>query len=281
MDLREEWNDLLHRRAALRSSLSAYGEVITRWAEATPDVAPLALDAASCKATWERQRPLIADAAPALTVDDVEPWLEIGVDFLATVGESPEALQKFAERWDEGRIAPSDLYPRKGRIGAESIADDVGLRSAAVELLALVTLRPLLDAYFAAARAHLTDGSWTLGICPYCGAPPGFSDIVEDGGRRLSCHLCAGTWRSSRMRCPFCGTEESRDLVRLELGEREAGYFVAGCRACSAYIKELDRRMRWNGGPALIEDWGSPHFDVAAQRERFWRPGGSLVQLAR
>src|SRR5438105_9028397 len=121
MDLRDEWSDLLRRRAALRPSLSAYGDVITRWAQATPRVTPIALDAASCKATWERQRPLIADAAPALAVDDVEPWLEIGVDFLARLGESPEALQRFAERWDEGAITPSDLYPRKGRLGAESI----------------------------------------------------------------------------------------------------------------------------------------------------------------
>lgn len=281
MDLREEWNDLLHRRASLRPSLAAYGEVITRWTQTTPRVTPIALDAPACRATWERQRPLIAETPPDLAVDDVEPWLEIGVDFLTRTGESPDALQRFAERWDEGSIAPDDLYPRKGRIGAASLSDDAGLRPVAVEMLALVTLRPLLDAYFAPVRAHLTDGAWALGICPFCGGPPGFADVVEDGGRRLSCHLCGGAWRFSRVRCPFCGTEESKDLVRLELGEHEAGYFVAACKACSAYVKELDRRMRWNGGLALIEDWGSPHFDVAAQRERYWRPGGSLVQLVR
>src|SRR5438876_12096004 len=123
MDLREEWNGLLHRRASLRPSLAAYGDVITRWAETSPRVTPIALDAAACRAAWERQRPLIAEAPPDLTVDDVEPWLEIGVDFLATLGESPETLQRFAERWDGGAIAPDDLYPRKGRIGAASISD--------------------------------------------------------------------------------------------------------------------------------------------------------------
>src|SRR3989442_15075750 len=38
-------------------------------------------------------------------------------------------------------------------------------------------------------RDHLADGVWQLGVCPFCGAPPGFSDVVEDGRRRLACHV--------------------------------------------------------------------------------------------
>jgi hypothetical protein len=48
-----------------------------------------------------------------------------------------------------------------------------------------------------------------------------------------------------------------------------------------SYLKELDRRIRWNAGSALVEDWGSPHFDMVAVNEGYWRPIASLIQLAR
>jgi FdhE protein len=254
--------------------------VIDAWASVTVAITPLALAERDCHRAWERQVPLIVEAPPALASDDVDELVELGLRTLATVGEPQGALERFADRWDDGALGAPDLFPAKGRIGSPAIASDIGLRPAAVEWLAQLTLRPALERYFTSVRAHLADGVWTLGICPFCGAPPGFADVVEDGVRKLVCHLCGAVWRFSRTRCPFCGSVASNDLVRLELGEKEAGYFVAACKACSAYIKELDRRMRWNGGPALVEDWGSPHFDLVAQREGYWRPGGGVVQLA-
>ena len=113
------------------------------------------------------------------------------------------------------------------------------------------------------------------------GSPPGFADVVEDGRRRLACHLCGGAWEFGKLQCPFCGVEGARPMVRLTPDEaREEGYAIAACRECRGYIKELDRRTRWNGGPPLVEDWGSPHFDLIARRQEYWRPEASLVLLA-
>jgi FdhE protein len=130
------------------------------------------------------------------------------------------------------------------------------------------------------SRAYLEDGAWELGACPFCGGPPGFADILEDGRRQLACHLCGGRWIFPRLRCPFCGTDRTADLGRLDLDGAEEGYFLSTCTACRAYLKELDRRVRWNGGCALVEDWGSPHFDLAARRAGFWRPLPPLLCLA-
>ena len=57
------------------------------------------------------------------------------------------------------------------------------------------------------------------------------------------------------------------------------GFVVAGLFA-SKYLKELDRRVRWNGGPPAVEDWGSPHLDLVATRAGYWRPVPTLIQLA-
>lgn len=189
-------------------------------------------------------------------------------------------LARLAEAWDRGALGPTALLPAPGRLGSGAVEAQTGLASDVVAFLALGTLRPALERHLGAARAHLGRDLWALGVCPCCGAPPGFADIQEDGQRRLACHLCGTGWGFARTRCPFCGGDRAADLVRLEPeGLREQGYVVLACRACRGYVKELDRRVRWNGGPALVEDWGSPHFDLVALRAGYWRPGLTLVGL--
>jgi hypothetical protein len=60
----------------------------------------------------------------------------------------------------------------------------------------------------------------------------------------------------------------------------EEGYAIAACRQCQAYVKDIDRRVRWNGGPPLVEDWGSPHLDLIARRHGYWRPDAPVVLRA-
>jgi formate dehydrogenase maturation protein FdhE len=80
--------------------------------------------------------------------------------------------------------------------------------------------------------------------------------------------------------CPLCGNRTAADLVRLLAEGTDEGYIIGACRACRGYVKELDRRARWNAGSALVEDWGSPHLDLIAHRQEYWRPIPTLIQLA-
>jgi FdhE protein len=281
VDLRDAWRGLLERRPALRPALSPYGELIDRWASLDSAAPPLETDARRCHELWARQVPLLAEEIVTVPVDEVESALEAAMRALGAIdGRVAASLELFATRWDRGEIVVRDLFPGRGHLGSGRLTADTGLSASAAEFLAQATLRPSLESTFARVREHLTDGTWTLGICPFCGGPPGFADVVEDGRRRLTCHVCGGEWAFSRTRCPFCGDDVAGNLARLELGETEEGYVLAACNACSAYIKELDRRTRWNGGPALVEDWGSPHFDVAARRRGYWRPAPPLLELA-
>jgi formate dehydrogenase maturation protein FdhE len=174
-------------------------------------------------------------------------------------------------------ITPAALFPQRGRIG--SLGADLALPAEAVAFLAVLGLRPFLEAYFSSVRPHLGEGVWSLGVCPFCGAPPGFAEVVEDGRRRLACHICGGSWTARRLWCPFCANEESRQLVRLAPEAADQGYFISACARCRAYLKELDRRVRWNGGPALVEDWGSPHLDLVARKGGYWRPLPTLLEV--
>jgi hypothetical protein len=280
-DLREAWADLLRRRSGLRDSLAAYGDVLNAWAGWTPPRAlSLAGSPQTWRASWEAGTPLVAEAARALRAEDLEELVGVAMETLARVvpGLAP-SLQAFATAWDRGVVGPATLLPARGRIGAGP-GETSGLGGDALAFVSGASLRPALEAFFAPARGHFTENAWSLGICPFCGGPPGFIDVVEDGRRRLACHLCGGAWSFPKLRCPFCGVDGAEHLVRLMPEDvREEGYVIAACRQCRAYIKEVDRRNRWNAGPPLIEDWGSPHFDLIAHRQGYWRPIPSLVQL--
>jgi len=262
--------------------LSAYLPVLDAWARWPAErVTPLTWTAAECDERWRRGVPLVSEALPAIIPQDIEDLLGSSLGFLAAVGEAEEALGRLAAAWDRGEIGPAALLPAPGRIGLASLPADLGVRAESVSFLACGALRTALDRYFSGCRIHLTERTWDLGVCPFCGAPPGFGDLTDTGRRRLACHMCGGAWVFPRLRCPFCGAQAAKDLVRLEAEEKEEGYFISACRQCKAYVKELDRRIRWNAGPALVEDWGSPHFDMVALRAGYWRPIASLIQLAR
>jgi FdhE protein len=283
-DLREAWVDLLHRRPTFAPSLTVYGEIIESWARwSPPRPLGLTLRREACRDSWERGIPLTADAAGALQIGDVEELVGGAMEALVRAQPSlAPGFQRFAEAWDAGWLGPQTLLPDVGRVGSDALEKATGLSRDVVAVVATVGLRPALEALFAPVREHLTEGGWDLGICPFCGGPPGFTDVIEDGRRRMACHLCGGAWVFTKLRCPFCGIEGSQHVVRiLPVDAQEEGYVISACRSCRAYVKEVDRRARWNAGPALVEDWGTPHFDVIALGQGYWRPVPALVQWAR
>ena len=280
--LLEEWSDLLTRRPTFRGPLDPYLALLESWTRYSPEeLLPLRWTAHECEERWQREIPLLSEAPPSIPPEQIEDLLGASLELLAALGDYQEATRRFAAAWDAGEIAPATLFPGKGRIGGAEAEQSLGVTQEVLSFLACCALRPALDAYFAECRPHLKDGSWALGVCPFCGAPPGFADVIESGQRRLACHVCGSHWVFARLRCPFCGHQTAKDLVRLDAEQKEEGYFLSACKQCDAYIKELDRRVRWNAGSALIEDWGSPHFDLVAVRAGYWRPIPSLIQLAR
>lgn len=278
--LLDEWEQLLGRRPTFREPLKAYREVLAAWSRwPATSVTPLAWTAADCRDRWARGVPILAEASWSIEPEALEDLLVPAMELLFATGTEDEAIHRFARAWDRGEVTPAMLLPGKGTLGAVTAREHSGLSADALGFLAYGGFRPALDAYFARCRAALTEGLWDLGVCPFCGAPPGFADILENGGRRLACHVCGGGWIFARLRCPYCGGGDSKDFVKFQPEDKEEGYVISACRKCQGYLKELDRRVRWNIGSALIEDWGSPHLDLVAHRSGYWRGVPTLIEL--
>ncbi len=279
MTLLTEWEELLQRRPTFRETLEPLSRVFRAWAEWTSDrPQPLRWSAEACRARWSCSEPLLGVAPPSISSDRLESLLGPALEVLA---EFEEDVREFAEAWDGGTIGPTGLFPERGRIGSVEVQERSHLSQEALAFLAVVALRPVLVPYFAECGEHVEGSGWDLGVCPCCGAPPGFADLLEDGRRQLVCHLCGTSWTFARLVCPLCGTRTASEFVRLVAEDAEEGYAIAACRSCRGYVKELDRRVRWNVGSGLVEDWGTPHLDLIAHRQEFWRPIPTVIQLAR
>ena len=280
--LRAEWEAALGgRRAAMRDALGFWTPILDGWAAWSGGaLPPLGWSAEECRERWERGVALLAEAPPSIPREALEDLLGPAMERLALAApRAVDGLRRFAAGWDAGQIGPEDLFPGDGKQGVGLLQDRLDIEPAIAGFLAHAGLRPVLEEYFEGARP-LPDGIWSPGACPWCGGLPGYGDYGEDGRRRLSCHLCGGSWFAPRLGCPFCENQQSRDLVRLAGEEMmEEGYFIEACRACHGYLKGVDRRQRWDAGSPLVEDWGSPHLDVYARREGYWRGTPSLPQL--
>jgi hypothetical protein len=280
VDLRDDWADLLERRRALAASLVPYGPIVEAWAQWEPPTMAPAWSHGPCEERWRGGVPLLAESRLDLAPADVEDVLAVAMEAVtAARPEEADGMRRLADEWDAGRLGVSAFLPTRAAVG-EEVAHRLGIRPAIVGFLAYAGLRPALTWALVGARGLLGDGVWTLGVCPFCGAPPGFADIIEDGRRQLTCHLCGGTWIFSRVRCPLCGADAPREQTRLEPGGADEAYFISGCTRCKGYVKEIDRRQRWNARAALVEDWGSPHLDLVARRAGYWRPLPTLVEVA-
>jgi len=279
--LMADWQDLLARRAALAEPLRFWTAILEGWAGWKPPagLTPLASGADERRRCWERGLPLLTLAAPTIPIASVEDLLGPVMERLAADGpEAVEAFRRLARAWDEGQLDVAALLPAPDHDPAALLQERFGLGPHLGSFLPLAALRPALEIHFEGAR-ELPDGVWTRGACPWCGGAAAYGDLMEDGRRRLSCHLCGGAWIAARLRCPFCDTWNSRDLVRLVGEGLDEGYFIEACRGCRGYLKGVDRRQRWNAGPPLVEDWGSPHLDVYAAREGYWRATSTLAHL--
>jgi FdhE protein len=278
--LSAEWEQMLTRRRAMGEALALWTSILTAWRGSQDGgITPLMWAAGECQERWERGVPLLAEAAPTIRPESLEELLGPVMERLAAASpDAVEPLQRFAAAWDEGRIGPAALFPISGKDGAAVLQDEIGIPVHLAGFLAHAGLRPALETFFSLVRG-LPDGVWERGFCPWCGGLPSYGDLLEDGRRRLCCHLCGGAWTAPRLRCPFCQAWQSGDMVRLVAEGAETGYFVEACLVCRGYLKGVDRRERWNAVSALVEDWASPHLDYYAAREGYWRGTPSLAQL--
>ena len=114
--------------------------------------------------------------------------------------------------------------------------------------------------------------AWLRGYCPACGSPPLLGELRGVELRLfLRCAACGLAWRSRRIGCPFCATDDHHLLRSLQV-EGENRFRVQVCDGCHGYLKIGNA---FDPPPAELlplDDLASIDLDIVAVDHGYARP---------
>lgn len=226
--------------------------------------------------SWEPRRqagfPLLTGETMQIDVEPVGKFVAALVERLIELGQEGKAeLKLMAQAQNAGKLPIDKLLVaclEKDRTPLEEVATELEVPSALLEYVCSSTLAFGLQEWLKMRpRPIYTD--WQEGYCPICGGVPAMGELVgEEGQKQLHCSLCATEWKATRLKCSYCGNEET-DSLEYFTAEGETGYRVDLCRKCSCYLKVVDSRELGEGLPIDVEDLHTMHLDLLAQKEGF------------
>lgn len=179
---------------------------------------------------------------------------------------------------DIAALAPAALH--NDRPALERSAAELGVDATALGELVQLALQPIL--WEAATQAQsLTDlDTWERGYCLVCGAWPALAELIGTERRRvLRCVRCGSRWSWLVLLCPYCGTDDHRDLGTLALGaeagheEETKGHRIDVCDRCHGYVKAVQTFTSNSAVRLVAEDVATLYLDEAAKDAGYRRSG--------
>lgn len=121
---------------------------------------------------------------------------------------------------------------------------------------------------------------WEGGYCPICAVKPHYGLLqAQNGSRVLECWLCGIRWNYLRIKCPFCGNVNQKQLGYFR-EEKESLGRVDFCEHCHSYYKIFDLRHYERDDAILpIHNLATLPWDLLARKEGFL-PGSGLEWLS-
>jgi FdhE protein len=270
----EELNRLAEERPALAGSARFLRDALPGlYAEpiepATPPITP-----EQARAKLESGLPLLrGEMLPLDVAAFSRRWLHVCASLKRHQdAAAPAATAAALRRGDlDPRQLTADLlngHPEALHARADEVALDAGLTATVLRL----TLFPLLCQVSSALANLLTGQRWERGYCPICGSWPLLGEFRGlEQTRLLRCGLCASEWEFPRLRCPFCGTADHRQLGYFHAESEEGKYRASTCEVCRGYIKMISSLTAFTPPKLLVEDLATTHLDLVAADRGYWQ----------
>jgi FdhE protein len=157
------------------------------------------------------------------------------------------------------------------------VSKKLGLKDGVLSFLAQSSIKPIFEAYASELKNYVDQEHWWRGYCPICGSEPAMAELKNEGGvegaRFLVCSICSYEWRFNRLKCPFCENDDHEKLRYFYAEKEGRAYRVDVCEKCKRYIKTIDTRELGEEVIPPIEDIGTLHLDIIAQKEGYTKEG--------
>ncbi len=192
-------------------------------------------------------------------------------------------VKKINEKLDAGELNLEELFEKvvaEDEEYLDATAEKLKLNKELLLFLAKNSINPIFEAYADQLKGYVDQKSWWKGYCPICGSKPLIGALrKKEGERFLLCSSCGFEWRFKRMQCPFCGNEDRKKHKYFFIEKEDKGYRVDVCEKCKKYIKTIDTRELFDDVVLFVEDIGTLHLDILAQKEGYEREVANILNV--
>jgi FdhE protein len=274
------------KRPSHKEVLEFLKDIVTEQYKIKPciKVGPVDVDEEMAKLRLREGSPLIDKKELKLDVDSATALFK----GLCTVVQKRNAkidddIRKINEELCAGELNLEELFESVVAGDEEYLhttTEKLGLNRDLLLFLARNSINPILEAYASQLGEYVDQKSWWRRYCPICGSEPIMGELrKEEGERYLLCSSCGFEWRFKRMMCPFCGNEDQKKHRYFYIENETRGYRVDVCEECRRYIKTIDTRKLTEEVILPIEDMGTLHLDILAQKEGYKREVANILGI--
>jgi FdhE protein len=234
-------------------------------------------------------KPLFALSAPEVPVAEYSSAVSRIARYASEMAGLPDEQAKallgadFAGAIDAVGLSGAVLSPE---VFAAQVADAMGvgpdtpLTPATVAFVLISALVPFLTRASQSACSELgglSQGAWTEGRCPVCGASAalgrmGESTKLKGAERNLWCGLCHAEWDYERLRCVRCGSRNP-DVLRYSYIEGDPAHRVHLCDECHGYTKFVFLDDLGKPASMVVEDAVTARLDAVAIEQGYTATG--------
>ncbi len=271
-DLIQHIDRLILQRPASKAALAPFRELALLMAQVMPDIKPVAFEKGIRDIQQQEGFPLFSKEGLPLDFDAASDLLRKFLAHLAETDRDDTGGLKTALKHAEANSEwTGDLFRailKQDGKALSRIAEGVDLDAKTLLFLGHIALRPSIHLLRDALTGDIDKNGWDHGYCPLCGSQPDMAYFSKTGKRYLHCEFCGEEWPYSRIKCPFCNTQDQEKLGYFE-AEEEEGFRVYFCRECLRYLKTIDKKAFEEVAPLELENLATIHLDLLANENGF------------
>lgn len=153
-----------------------------------------------------------------------------------------------------------------------TLAEVLAAHPCALAVLAHLAVMPLLHTCGRLLAPQVIH-PWSYGYCPICGAWPTLVEVCGlEHARTLRCARCGTGWRTTWLRCPYCGEMDYQRLGVLRPRQHGTTGQIDTCATCKGYLKSHFTLQALPTYAVILEDLITVPLDITALDRGYARP---------
>ena len=250
--------------------IKAFGPIIARQRQLTSSIDLPPLDYSSVDKEKLRAGVSVISQISLFSPDD--PLKEIALSLTEAVKEGMPKLTAELDRLSglisTGKLRLADYFeahPGNENKAIDGWENNLKISPSNASFLLSLIARVLLERRAREITEAMGEFAWEKGYCPICGEFPSIALIEEEGGKRfLHCSSCGQGWGFTRVVCPYCEKEASKemDYFYVESKTQESAFV---CDKCKKYLVTLYRAGRLHARDMDVSAISLVHLDMIMQ----------------